>query len=93
MAIDGIREKWTIEHLRALGLGGDDSDANTAPAHERCRRTKDKADIKSISKAKRMKAKAIGIRKRSSFQTNRDGPFKQLIGGKTVLRNPTRSIP
>ena len=65
--IDGVREKWTVEHLRALGLGGADDDANCAPAHEDCRRVKDKADVKAIAKAKRSKAKHLGIKKQSTF--------------------------
>lgn len=60
--IDGVREKWTIEHLRALGLGGEDDDENCAPAHEDCRRIKDKDDVERISKAKRVKQRHIGIR-------------------------------
>lgn len=66
--IDGVREPWTIEHLRALGLGGDDSDENCGPAHERCRREKDKNDVNAIARAKRRKAKHIGIKKASSFR-------------------------
>lgn len=68
LKIDGAREKWTIEHIVPLGLGGEDSDWNCAPAHEHCRRQKDKTDVKAIAKAKRMKAKHLGIKKRSSFR-------------------------
>lgn len=66
--IDGVREAWTVEHIRALGLGGEDTDANCGPAHESCRRAKDKADVASIAKAKRMKARHLGIKPaRKSF--------------------------
>lgn len=67
LKIDGVREKWIVEHKIALGLGGADEDENCGPAHERCRRVKDKADVPMIAKAKRMKAKHLGIRKRTSF--------------------------
>lgn len=60
--IDGVREKWFIEHERALGLGGEDTDANCWPAHFECKSAKDKADIAAIAQAKRRKAKHIGIR-------------------------------
>lgn len=60
--IDGVREKWFIEHERALGLGGKDADANCWPAHIECKPAKDKADIAAIAQAKRRKAKHIGIR-------------------------------
>lgn len=53
-------DTWTVEHLRALALGGADEDDNCGPAHEQCRRAKDKADVKAIAKAKRMKIKHYG---------------------------------
>ena len=65
--IDGVREKWIVEHLRALGLGGEDEDGNCAPAHEDCRRIKDKDDVSRIAKAKRVKAKHMGIKKPSAW--------------------------
>lgn len=66
--IDGVHEAWTIEHIRALGLSGEDEDKNCAPAHEHCRRVKDKDDIARIAKAKRVKARHIGIRKPPTLQ-------------------------
>ena len=65
--IDGVREPWIIEHVRALVLGGADSDENCGPAHEDCRRVKDKVDVAAGAKAKRMKARHIGIKKPSRF--------------------------
>lgn len=50
--IDGVRDKWIVEHIRALGLAGEDEDSNCAPAHETCRRVKDKVDVAMIAKAK-----------------------------------------
>ncbi len=61
--IDGVREKWTIEHLRALVLGGEDIDDNCGPAHEHCRREKDKQDLADGARAKRRKARHLGIKK------------------------------
>lgn len=82
--IDGVRETWTVEHLRALGLGGEDDDKNCAPAHETCRRQKDKVDVKSIAKAKRVKAKHLGISKAPSSLSNHN--FKRLMDGTVVDR-------
>jgi hypothetical protein len=45
--------RWIIEHKRALGLLGPDTNPNCAPAHEGCRRVKDKQDVGRIAKAKR----------------------------------------
>lgn len=62
MPIDGAREPWIIEHLVCLGLGAKDEDANCAPAHEACRRDKDKLDVAAIAKAKRNKQRHLGIK-------------------------------
>ena len=65
--IDGVREKWIVEHVRALVLGGADDDANCGPAHESCRRVKDKTDVADGARAKRRKAKHIGAAKPRGF--------------------------
>lgn len=64
LPIDGAREKWIVEHIRALALGGADEDANCGPAHASCadQKTHDQ-DMPAITKAKRQKLKALGIRK------------------------------
>ena len=80
--IDGVREKWIVEHKRALVLGGADDDANCGPAHESCRRQKDKIDVAAGAKAKRMKAKHLGIKHTSRpMNGSRNSPFKAKIGG------------
>lgn len=68
LKIDGVREKWIIEHKRALVLGGEDTDDNCGPAHETCRRQKDKGDVADGARAKRRKAKMLGIKKPSGFR-------------------------
>ena len=68
LPIDGVREPWIVEHVRALGLGGEDADANCAPAHETCRRDKDRQDVPAIAKAKRITARHLGIKKVSKFR-------------------------
>lgn len=86
LKIDGVREAWTVEHIIALGLGGADEDSNCGPAHETCRRRKDKVDVPAIAKAKRNKQRHLGIKKRSTFACARTGKWKQKIGGRTELR-------
>lgn len=61
--IDGVREPWIVEHLICLGLGGPDEDDNCGPAHETCRRDKDKIDVAAIAKAKRVKQRHLGLKK------------------------------
>jgi len=62
-----VGEKWDVEHIVPLALGGADDVTNMAPAHKACHAPKTAADFGRIAKAKRMKARHIGIRKRSSF--------------------------
>jgi len=59
-------EPWIDEHLIPLGLGGDNSPANRAPAHKKCADIKThgkNGDLAKIAKAKRSKMKALGIKK------------------------------
>jgi 5-methylcytosine-specific restriction endonuclease McrA len=61
-------DKWEVEHVRAIGLLGEDTVANMAPAHVDCHAIKTKADVANIAKCKRVKAKHHGIRKSPSFR-------------------------
>ena len=58
-----IGQKWDVEHVRPLALGGADDADNMRPAHKDCHATKTKADAASWSKAKRCAAKHNGIKK------------------------------
>lgn len=87
--IDGVREKWTVEHIRALGLGGEDEDSNCAPAHETCRREKDKTDVAMIAKAKAMKRAHIGIKK--DGPKIKGQPFPKTE--KALKREPKAALP
>lgn len=87
--IDGVRQKWFIEHERALGLGGEDTDANCWPAHYECKPEKDKADIAAIAEAKRRKAKHIGIRPVAKLKT-RPGPISERTAKNQA--NPKQSL-
>lgn len=85
--IDGVRERWIVEHDRALGLGGEDEDSNCGPAHETCGKDKTKADVARISKAKRVKAKHLGIRNTSRpMQGSKASGLKKKMNGEVVAR-------
>ena len=47
-------EAWIIEHPDAVALGGSDNDEDLHPAHEKCRRVKDKDDAAKIAKRNRI---------------------------------------
>ena len=84
--IDGVRERWIVEHVRALELSGEDSRENMAPAHERCGIEKTRDDHARAAKAKRVKARHIGIRKaKRPFPGSRASGLKKCMDG-TVER-------
>ncbi|WP_336489397.1 HNH endonuclease [Methylobacterium nigriterrae] len=58
--IDGVRERWIVEHIRALELGGADELTNMGPAHEACGREKTRDDHARTARAKRQKVRHIG---------------------------------
>lgn len=66
--IDGTRDRWFIEHIRALELGGADKDANCGPAHWSCKEAKDADDHSRAAKAKRAKRAEIGIKRPATLQ-------------------------
>ncbi|SDQ98480.1 hypothetical protein SAMN05519103_00308 [Rhizobiales bacterium GAS113] len=56
-------ERWIDEHVRALGLGGSNDDANRDIAHEKCAAIKTREeDMPRINKAKDQKKAALGIK-------------------------------
>ncbi len=62
LRIDGTKESWFVEHIRALELGGEDVEANLGPAHYACKSVKDAEDHSRAAKAKRAKRGDLGIR-------------------------------
>lgn len=82
-AIDATREDWFIEHIRALELGGEDTDANTGPAHMACKKDKDAADHSAAAKAKRQKQRHLGIQDPNRKRIPQKPKFKRE--GKTPL--------
>lgn len=81
--IDGGRERWDVEHIIALEISGDDSDANLAPAHVSCHRAKSKQDAAAIAKAKRMEQRAAGIRRqtRNPLPGSKGSGWKRTFSG------------
>jgi 5-methylcytosine-specific restriction protein A len=78
-----VGQKWEVEHVRPLALGGADNDSNMRPAHVACHAIKTKADVASNAKAKRAKAKLYGIRPRSSLS---HPTLRKKMNGEVVLR-------
>lgn len=62
-----VGEAWDMEHIVPLGLGGADNPSNLGPAHKACHAPKTAEDVAAIARAKRRKAKHLGIKQRSTF--------------------------
>ncbi|MDR7039975.1 hypothetical protein J2X36_004753 [Methylobacterium sp. BE186] len=94
--IDGVRERWIVEHIRALELGGADELDNMGPAHEACGREKTRDDHARAAQAKRQKLRHIGATaserplpgsKASSLKRKINGtvvPRETVLFGKTI---------
>jgi len=89
--IDGVREKWIVEHLRALELGGNDEPGNMGVAHKGCADDKThgpQGDHARAAKAKRVKRKALGLEKsKSHLPGSRGTKWKKKLNGEIVRRD------
>lgn len=80
-------DKWTCDHRIALINGGPNRESNLQVLCEWCDKPKTVFDVRQKSKTARVRAKHFGIkRKRSSFLTNKDGPFKKRLTGEVIRR-------
>lgn len=89
--IDGVRERWVLEHMRPLALGGADDESNMAPVHEGCALAKTfgkSGDIAKAAKAKRAKSKHLGIKtSKNPLPGGKGSKWKRKIGGGVVSRD------
>lgn len=89
--IDGVRERWVLEHLRPLALGGADDESNMAPVHEGCALAKTfgkSGDLAKAAKAKRVKSKHLGIKKsKKPLPGGKGSKFRKKVDGSVVRRD------
>lgn len=81
-------ERFIDEHIIPLALGGTNDKSNRGMAHIQCAKIKTKRDQALIAKAKRVRAKHLGFKKknRSKFACSKDLPFKKKLSGEVVPR-------
>ncbi|TXM96970.1 HNH endonuclease [Methylobacterium sp. WL64] len=92
--IDGVRERWIVEHIRALELGGMDDIDNMGPAHEACGREKTRDDHARTAEAKRQKIRHLGATVVARpMPGSRAGPLKRKVNGTVVRRDAAARIP
>jgi 5-methylcytosine-specific restriction enzyme A len=69
--IDGVHERWEIEHVQAREIMGDgaDDDDNLALVHASCHKAKTKNDVAAIAKSNRIRARHTGARPPSRLKS------------------------
>ncbi len=86
-AIDGVRERWIAEHIRALELGGADDLANMGPAHQTCAWEKTRDDYHRAARAKRQKIRHLGAEaSKRPLPFGRASPWKRTLSGRVIPR-------
>lgn len=82
-------EAWIIEHPDAVALGGSDDDKDLHPAHETCRRVKDKEDAAKIAKRNRIVDQGYageGKRKGRPIPGSKSSGWKHRMNGQWERR-------
>lgn len=77
-------EKWELEHVHALILGGQHRESNMAPALAAAHKVKTATEMKVKSKIARVRKKHIGIAKPKSSLSHPN--LKRLMDGTVVDR-------
>lgn len=90
--ISGIKiqpgDKWEVDHVIPLVLGGANAESNLAPALSTEHRKKTAADVAQKSKDRRVRAKHIGLHKpKAIVPGSRASKWKKLLSGKVVRRD------
>lgn len=92
--INLAREKFEVEHVIPLALGGADSFANLRPAHIGCHAEKTASDVRKIAKAKRVRAKHDGTFRKPRFIVPGSvaSRFKKCLNGAVIDRATGKTI-
>lgn len=80
-------ERWIADHIVALINGGENRENNLQVICDWCdRKVKTPADVAEKARTARIRAKHLGIKKRSTFACSKDSPFRKKINGTVVPR-------
>lgn len=78
---------FIYEHVRALELGGADSDDNIRLTCKPCATQKTKKDHQTAGKAKRQKSSFLGLKKsKTPLPCGKHSKWKRKMNGQIVLR-------
>jgi len=75
-----------FHHDKECTYGGDAKLENCVVLCRTCHKAITKKQAPVIAKSNRIRAKHLGIKRKSSFQTNKIGKWKKKISGEVVLR-------
>lgn len=56
-----VGQRWDVEHVKPLSMGGADDETNMQPAHASCHAGKTAAEAGPRAKADRIRARHLGI--------------------------------
>lgn len=79
-------EKWHVEHVLALSLGGENRESNLAPALVEPHKAKTAQDRKTKARNDKVRKRHLGIRKPSKFACSRSSKWKKKLDGTVVAR-------
>ncbi|MCV6826031.1 MULTISPECIES: HNH endonuclease [Halocynthiibacter] len=86
-------DKWELEHVLALSLGGENRESNLAPALKSEHKKKTARDVAQKAKNARVRKKHLGLREaKNPIAGSRNTRFKKKIGGGVVDRNTGEEI-
>jgi 5-methylcytosine-specific restriction protein A len=83
-------EKWDVEHVKPLWLGGEDAESNMAPAHKDCHAPKTAGEATTRAKVKRIEARHLGANRPKGKIASRGFPKRKERSSKPSL--PPRQL-
>lgn len=82
-------EKWEVEHVLAIALGGENRESNLAPALVEPHKAKTAQDRRTKARNDKVRKRHLGIRKPSKMAGSRNSKWKRKLNGQVVLRDAT----
>lgn len=67
--IIGVKDKWDIDHIVAISLGGANRESNMVPVLRDAHKIKTRSDMKIKSKIARVRKRYLGIQKPRTLRT------------------------
>lgn len=79
-------DSWQADHVVALVNGGANAESNLQVLCGWCHKAKTAGDVAEKASTARIRAKHLGIKKRSTFACSRDSKWKKKLDGTVVPR-------